>query len=187
MGASGDVVASGGVVEGVTLVLGAAASGKSRYAEALAEGAAGRPVLIATAEARDDEMAARIQRHQAARARHWLVVEEPLRLSERVSELSHSGGVIVIDCLTLWLANILCAKGDTEQEIRALVAALERFRGSVVCVANEVGWGIVPVPALARVFRDHAGRLNQAVADCAGCVVLVIAGLPLQLKPLRVV
>jgi adenosylcobinamide kinase/adenosylcobinamide-phosphate guanylyltransferase len=166
----------------LTLVLGGARSGKSRYAEALIEGAAPRALYLATGQALDDEMAERIRHHRARRGAGWTTVEEPLDLAPRLAAVSHAECPILVDCLTLWLANLLEAGRDVESEIAGLIDLLPRLAGPVVLVANEVGLGIVPENALARAFRDHAGRLNQAVAARAERVVFIAAGLPLFLK-----
>jgi adenosylcobinamide kinase/adenosylcobinamide-phosphate guanylyltransferase len=166
----------------LTLVLGGARSGKSRYAEALIEGAAPAALYLATAEARDDEMAERIRRHRARRGARWTTIEEPLDLAPRLLELAAVPKPILVDCLTLWLANLLEAGRDVDREIAGLIEVLPRLPAAVVLVANEVGLGIVPDNALARAFRDHAGRLNQAVAQRAERVVFMAAGLPLFLK-----
>jgi adenosylcobinamide kinase/adenosylcobinamide-phosphate guanylyltransferase len=166
----------------LTLVLGGARSGKSRYAEALIEGAAPAALYLATAEARDDEMAERIRRHRARRGARWTTIEEPLDLAPRLRELAEVPKPILVDCLTLWLANLLEAARDIDREIAGLIEALPRLPAPAVLVANEVGLGIVPENALARAFRDHAGRLNQAVAERAERVVFMAAGLPLFLK-----
>ncbi len=159
----------------VTLVLGGARSGKSAYAEVLLGGG----TYLATAEAGDAEMAARIAAHRARRGEAWRTVEEPLELA---AALAKCEGPVLVDCLTLWLTNIMQAGRDVDAEVQALVAALQELAGPVVLVSNEVGQGIVPDNALAREFRDRAGRLNQEVAAVAGRVVLVAAGLPLVLK-----
>ncbi|NBB82152.1 MAG: bifunctional adenosylcobinamide kinase/adenosylcobinamide-phosphate guanylyltransferase [Alphaproteobacteria bacterium] len=168
--------------EGVTLVLGGARSGKSRYAEELVERAPARTYL-ATAEAWDDEMRARIDAHKARRGAGWVTVEAPLALAEAIDTEARPDRAVLVDCLTLWLGNLMGAERDVDAEGRRLVAALDRARGPVVVVSNEVGLGIVPDNALARAFRDHAGRLHQAVAAVARSVVFVAAGLPLPLKP----
>ena len=166
----------------VTLVLGGARSGKSRYAEALVD-ATGVPALyLATGEARDGEMAERIRQHRARRGARWETREEPLALSEVLCRESRSDRPVLVDCLTLWLANLLEAGRLPERETAALLAALPRLEGPVVFVANEVGLGIVPENALARRFRDEAGRLNQAVAAAAERVFFLAAGLPMTLK-----
>jgi adenosylcobinamide kinase / adenosylcobinamide-phosphate guanylyltransferase len=166
----------------LTLVLGGARSGKSRYAEGLIESASERALYIATAEARDAEMQDRIRRHRARRGARWTTLEEPLNLADRLSTEARPDRPILVDCLTLWLSNHLLAGHDIEAEIAALAAALPDLRGPAVLVANEVGLGIVPEHALARAFRDHAGRLNQHVAARATRVVFIAAGLPLVLK-----
>jgi len=167
----------------ITLVLGGARSGKSAHAEALLEGHAGERLYIATAEPRDAEMAARIAAHRARRGPGWRTVEAPLALAETLEAESRPGSAVLVDCLTLWLSNLMGAGCDIAGEIERLVACLGRIQGRTVLVANEVGLGIVPENPAARAFRDHAGRLNQAVARVAGRVVLVAAGLPLTLKP----
>jgi adenosylcobinamide kinase/adenosylcobinamide-phosphate guanylyltransferase len=159
--------------------LGGARSGKSRHAEALIE-RAGLPALyLATAEARDDEMEERIARHRTRRGAFWTTLEEPLEL---VNALLGATQPVLVDCLTLWLANLLEAKRDIGFEIERLVSALPRLAVPVTLVANEVGLGIVPDNALAREFRDQAGRLNQSIAAIAAPVIFVAAGLPLILK-----
>ena len=166
----------------VTLVLGGARSGKSRYAEGLVESRANGCIYLATATIGDSEMAERVARHQARRGGRWQTVEEPLDLVGVLHRCSRSGDAVLVDCLTLWLTNLLFAGRDPEAEARHLVAALPVLEGPVVFVSNEVGLGIVPDNALARQFRDDAGRLNQAVAAAAQSVVFMAAGLPLTLK-----
>jgi len=166
----------------IALVLGGARSGKSRYAEALVQSVATRPpIYIATAEARDDEMRARIAHHRAQRGENWRTIEEPLALAVQLGQCK-PGDVVLVDCLTLWLSNVLLADGNVEEAATDLCAALEATSARVVLVANEVGLGIVPENALARRFRDEAGRLNQRVAVIADYVAFIAAGLPLQLK-----
>ncbi len=167
------------------LVLGGARSGKSRYAESVIERAACPALYIATAEPRDGEMQERIRRHRVCRGPRWTTLEEPLDLVARLACESRAGRPILVDCLTLWLANLLEAGRAVEQEAAALVEALGALAGPTVLVANEVGLGIVPENALARAFRDHAGRLNQSVAARASRVVFIAAGLPLVLKDQR--
>jgi len=165
----------------LTLVLGGARSGKSRYAESLIA-ARGARLYLATAEPGDAEMAARIAAHRARRGTGWTTVEAPLALVDALARHARADRPILVDCLTLWLSNLMLAGRDLEAEGRALVAALAGLAGPVVLVANEVGYGIVPDNALARRFRDAAGQLNQAVAAACQRVVLVAAGLPLVLK-----
>lgn len=167
----------------IHLVIGGARSGKSGFAEAQARAAqaAGLAVTyIATGEARDDEMAARIAHHRARRPAGWRTVEEPLALADALSRETAADACVLVDCLTLWLTNLLL--GEREEEIDRLLAVLPALPGSIVLVSNEVGWSIVPENALARRFRDEQGRLNQRVAALADRVTLVAAGLPLALK-----
>lgn len=171
---------------GLVLVLGGARSGKSRFAEALLEREPEPRAYIATAEKAfggipDPEMEARIALHRARRGISWETFEAPLDLAGLLATLSPERPVLV-DCLTLWLTNHLLAENDLDAEADALEAALAARPGLTVCVANEVGFGIVPDNALARRFRDAAGLLNQRLARKARRVVLVVAGLPLTLK-----
>jgi adenosylcobinamide kinase/adenosylcobinamide-phosphate guanylyltransferase len=170
---------------GITLVLGGARAGKSAYAERLIVGALG-PLqtahYIATAEAHDEEMAERIAMHRARRGATWDTCEVPLALADTIRRLAQSGKPVLVDCLTLWVSNLLGAGRDVETETARLIEALQDANGPVVLVSNEVGLGIVPDNALARAFRDHAGRLHQAVAAIADRVVFIAAGLPLTLK-----
>ena len=163
-------------------VLGGARSGKSRYAQARAEALGGRPVFVATAEALDDEMQGRIARHRADRDARWTTVEAPRDLPAAIDALNASEAVVLVDCLTLWLSNLLLADADVARAGAELCDAIGRFEGHLILVSNEVGLGIVPDNALARRFGDEAGRLNQAVAAAADEVVLLTAGLPLALK-----
>ena len=166
----------------VTLVLGGARSGKSAYAESLVAGPGA--VYVATAEAIDDEMGERIARHRVRRGEGWTTVEAPLGLAAalRAHAPGASGGVLV-DCLTVWLGNLMHAGRDIDREAGSLLESLAAPPVPVVLVANEVGLGVVPDNPMARAFRDHAGRLNQALAARADRVVLVTAGIPLVLKP----
>jgi adenosylcobinamide kinase/adenosylcobinamide-phosphate guanylyltransferase len=164
----------------VTLVLGGARSGKSRFAEGLLDGAS--RTYLATAEPGDAEMAARIAAHRARRGDGWATVEEPLELVPALRRSATAGGGVLVDCLTLWLANLLAAGRDPGAAAGALVEALPDLPGEIVLVSNEVGLGIVPDNALARAFRDHAGGLHQAVAAVAQRVYWVAAGLPLLMK-----
>ena len=171
----------------VTLVLGGARSGKSRYAEGLVEAAAPHATYIATAEPGDSEMAARIAAHRARRGEvgggdFWRTVEAPLDLPGAIAREAARERALLVDCLTLWLSNLLLTGNRIEPEARSLCIALRETAGPVVLVANEVGLGLVPETALGRRFRDDAGRLNQAVATLADRVVFVAAGLPLVLK-----
>ena len=166
----------------VTLVLGGARSGKSLRAEALALETGLATVYLATATAGDAEMRERIAEHRARRGPSWALVEEPLALAEAIAQHADGAHVLLVDCLTLWLSNLLFADRDLEAAHPPLLAALREARGPVVLVSNEVGLGIVPDNALARRFRDAQGRLNQAVAGAASRVEFMAAGLPLTLK-----
>lgn len=165
------------------LVLGGARSGKSRYAMTLAVNSGLDRVLVATARAHDAEMAERIARHQRERDVDWRVVEEPVDLAGALARARAPGRIVVVDCLTLWLSNLMEAGDDTDAPTARLCDELARRNGAVILVSNEVGHGIVPMNRLARDFRDRQGLLNQAVARACARVRLVCAGLPLELKP----
>ncbi len=164
------------------LILGGARSGKSALAEARAEAGAGEVVYIATADGADDEMAARIAAHRARRPESWRTVEAPQALATALFEAAAPHRLVIVDCLTLWLSNRLTAEADLAADQAALLAALPDLPGELVLVSNEVGQGIVPENAMARAFRDAAGRLNQAVAAACERVTYVVAGQPLTLK-----
>jgi adenosylcobinamide kinase/adenosylcobinamide-phosphate guanylyltransferase len=168
------------VLPPITLILGGARSGKSRFAEELIESAAQPALFLATAQPLDAEMRARIAAHRARRGAHWTTTEEPLELVNIL--LGETARPVLVDCLTLWLSNLMGAERDIGFEIERLLAVLPQARMPVVIVANEVGLGIVPDNAMARDFRDHAGRLNQGIARAAQRVVFMAAGLPLALK-----
>jgi adenosylcobinamide kinase/adenosylcobinamide-phosphate guanylyltransferase len=165
------------------LVLGGARSGKSRHAQRLAEASGRRPLLIATAEAGDPEMAARIARHAADRDPRWHVIEEPLALAATLGREARRDRVVVVDCMTLWLSNLLLRDLEPGAATQVLVAAVAELAGPVILVSNEVGGGIVPDNALARAFRDAQGTLNQRLAEACEAVVLMAAGIALRLKP----
>ncbi len=165
-----------------TLVLGGARSGKSAHAEALAAASGLEPVYLATGAAGDAEMAERIARHRARRGSSWTTIEEPLDLTGTLHDACAPSRAVVVDCLTLWLANLLGAERDAGAESERLIALLPCLAGRLFFVSNEVGLGIVPDNALARAFRDAQGRLNQAVAGAVETVVFVAAGLPIVLK-----
>jgi adenosylcobinamide kinase/adenosylcobinamide-phosphate guanylyltransferase len=164
----------------LTLVLGGARSGKSRHAEALVEALSAPWTYIATAQAWDDEMIARIAEHRNRRSADWTTVDAPLELAEAIREAQ--GRPILVDCLTLWLTNLILAERDTHDACDDLIAACAAATGPVVLVSNEVGLGIVPDNALARRFRDEAGRLHQRLAGHAWRVVFMVAGIPMQVK-----
>ncbi len=165
----------------LTLVIGGARSGKSAYAELLVFATARPRRYIATAQAWDEEMRARIAQHQQDRGPAWTTVEVPLALGPALAA-ARLDEVVLIDCATLWLTNHLLADHDLAAETDGLIAALSTCAAPVIMVTNETGWGIVPDNALARRFRDAQGRLNQRLAAEAALVVTVIAGLPLALK-----
>lgn len=166
-----------------TLVLGGARSGKSRLAEQLARESGLTRVYCATATAFDDEMAMRIRRHRTDRAADdWRTVEESLALAEVIRREAVPGTVLLVDCLTLWLTNVMLAGQDCAAAQADLLAALDAAPGPVILVSNEVGMGLVPETLLGRDFRDAQGRLNQAVASVVPTVIFVAAGLPLTLK-----
>lgn len=164
------------------LILGGARSGKSRYALNQALAHTGPVTWIATAEAYDAEMQERIAHHRAERPAHWTTLEAPLQLAAALD--ASRDQFVVVDCLTLWLSNWLCSE-DTAgwlAERSAFMAALAAQTGMLLLVSNEVGFGIVPDNALARRFRDEAGRLHQDIAQCAPRVTLVVAGIAMQVK-----
>ncbi|MGK5026771.1 bifunctional adenosylcobinamide kinase/adenosylcobinamide-phosphate guanylyltransferase [Janthinobacterium sp. RB2R34] len=181
-----------------TLVFGGARSGKSAYAEQLARDSGKEVVYLATAQAGDGEMASRIAHHRAQRPAEWPTVEEPLHLGAALLAHARPGRLLLVDCLTLWLSNLMFSSGESYPDVGAIVlpelfhserahfltalAELEHGECDIVLVSNEVGMGIVPYGAVSRCFTDEAGRLNQAVAAVCQRAVLVAAGLPLVLK-----
>jgi adenosylcobinamide kinase/adenosylcobinamide-phosphate guanylyltransferase len=164
------------------LILGGARSGKSARAQHLAEAAMGARVYIATAQALDDEMSDRIARHQADRGNGWRTVETPLDLVGALESQIAEGEVVLVDCLTLWLSNLMHEGRSIEAETDRLCACLLSLDDDIVLVSNEVGLGLVPETPLGRQFRDAQGRLNQRVAAVCDTVEFVAAGLPLRLK-----
>jgi adenosylcobinamide kinase / adenosylcobinamide-phosphate guanylyltransferase len=165
----------------IILITGGARSGKSTRAEARVRAFAGQPIYVATAEALDDEMRERIAKHRARRGIDWLERETPLELAAALIETDGQGARLV-DCLTLWLSNLMHAERDWNTETVLLTETLGRQKSPVVLVTNEVGLGIVPDNALARRFRDAAGVLNQMVARVADEVEFVVSGLPMRVK-----
>ena len=172
----------------LTLIIGGARSGKSRQAEKIAQ-ESGLPVTyIATAQVYDEEFGNRVAQHKVQRPATWKTVEEPHHLAEALEKEAAEDRCLVVDCLTLWLAQCICpecapAEGvDWPAEREKLLAILPRLPGKIVLVSNEVGMGIVPLGEINRQFQDEAGRLNQAVAAICNKVQLMAAGLPLKLK-----
>jgi len=165
----------------IILITGGARSGKSLRAEARARGFPGQPIYIATAEALDAEMSERITQHRVRRRNEWMEREAPLALVEAL-DATDGGGARLIDCLTLWLSNLMHSNRDWSHEASRLAKALSSQRSPVVLVTNEIGLGIVPDNALARAFRDAAGLTNQLIAQVADEVAFVVAGLPMRLK-----
>lgn len=169
----------------ITLVLGGARSGKSLWAQQAASQFS-RVAFIATAEARDEEMRQRIERHKQERPSHWTTLESPLELEQALLHCGFDHDVVLIDCLTLWTSNLMAQPGCDADRLsergRRLCQTLHEVSASVVLVSNEVGWGIVPDNALARLYRDLLGGLNRQVAAAADRVLLLVAGLPLTLK-----
>lgn len=164
------------------LILGGARSGKSRRALDLAQQTSNRPVFIATAEAWDDEMAERVARHKTERGAEWSNIEAPLALVEALEEAPEKGDVCVIDCLTLWLSNLMHHDRDLEAESKRLCETVTAVSIPVILVSNEVGLGLVPETPLGRAFRDAQGRLNQEMAKVCDRVEFIAAGLPILLK-----
>jgi len=178
-----------------TLVIGGARSGKSAHAEALAIATGRKLIYIATALSGDEEMAQRIAHHRARRDQNWMTVEAPIALAEAIMQYSTPDSVVLVDCLTVWLSNLLFAEQTEFPEVgpieapavfhaqrAALLEVLAQAQGDVILVSNEVGQGIIPTGAVTRWYVDEAGRLNQAVAAACDRAVLVVAGLPLALK-----
>jgi adenosylcobinamide kinase / adenosylcobinamide-phosphate guanylyltransferase len=164
------------------LVLGGARSGKSRYAQMRAEASGLRKVFVATAQAFDEEMRERIERHQADRATGWVTVEAPTDLANAIKLNSQVDSILLIDCLTLWLSNLMIAERDIDAAIERLANSVSVAAGPLILVSNEVGFGIVPDNPLARRFRDFAGIVNQRLAAAVDEVQLVVAALPIKLK-----
>jgi len=164
------------------LVLGGARSGKSRFAEGLALDCAADLHYVATGRAFDDEMRDRIARHRADRGDGWTTHEEPVELVGQLKKLDDPSRVVLVDCLTLWVTNLMLENHDVVARSAELAAFLPQLNARVILVSNEVGLGIVPENRMAREFRDHAGRLHQLIAASAAEVYFVAAGLPLKMK-----
>jgi adenosylcobinamide kinase / adenosylcobinamide-phosphate guanylyltransferase len=170
----------------LALILGGARSGKSRYGLGLATRCPAPRLFVATCEPRDAEMEARIDAHQRERGSDWTTREVPLDLADAVSQAQDHYGVILVDCLTMWVSNLLLQEGAPSGSIQTagerLIESLARTAVPTILVSNEVGWGIVPDNPLARQFRDQAGWLHQRLAQVADLVVLVVAGVPMLIK-----
>ena len=164
----------------ITFVLGGVRSGKSSYAEAVAGGRNRNKIYIATSEILDNEMADRVKIHKDRRGEDWQTIEEPLEIARIIG--SSQPSIILVDCLTLWLSNLLHKKMDVMRQIDVLVESLKATQAEVILVSNEVGLGIIPENTLARKFSDYAGILHQKVAEVADEVVLMVAGIPVKIK-----
>lgn len=170
------------LTDGITLVLGGARSGKSAFAERLVLASGLKPVYLATGRALDEEMSERISIHQDRRGKAWETIEEPLALADALQQSATGGRAVLVDCLTLWVTNLMMAEADVMRECDDLIAVLPSLGSPVVFVGNEVGLGIVPENAMAREFRDLAGAVNQCVAAASKAAWFVAAGLTLSLK-----
>ncbi len=171
-----------------TIVTGGARSGKSDFALELASSIKGEKIFLATAQAFDDEMKERIAKHKENRPHYWTTVEEPLRIVGRIKELDRKDVVVLVDCLGLWVSNILLSdehKVNVGKLMAGLVNVAKAFKGSIVFVTNEVGSGIVPGDPLSREFRDVLGKLNQELMKICDSGVLLVSGAPLYLKGKR--
>ncbi|MGI9220481.1 MAG: bifunctional adenosylcobinamide kinase/adenosylcobinamide-phosphate guanylyltransferase [Woeseiaceae bacterium] len=164
------------------LVLGGARSGKSTFAQQTAEASKPKQIFVATAEALDEEMTTRIQRHVSDRGESWITIEAPLALAAAIQANCSDEYAVVVDCLTLWLSNILHKDLDVDTELERLVGVVAMIETPLILVSNEVGMGIVPASELGRRFRDAQGQLNKAMATVVDRVDFVAAGLPLRLK-----
>ncbi len=168
------------------LVTGGARSGKSSFAQRLADNMKGRKVFLATAEALDEEMKSRIEIHRKERPSGWDTIEETKHLSKALNNCNRKFEVILIDCLTMWISNLLSKtafdESQIQKEVNDFISKCKAIKGTVIIVTNEVGLGIVPANRLARIFRDVAGRANQEIAAIADEVYLIVAGIPLKLK-----
>lgn len=168
--------------EHTTLILGGARSGKSTHGEMLAADTGLNLVYVATGEPSDQEMQDRIMHHRESRGARWNTIEEPVNIAAEIRKNSDKNTAVLVDCLTIWMSNLMFHKKSIQDFTHELIDAIESAHGPVFLVSNEVGQGIVPRNALAREFRDEAGRLNQTLAASLANVVFVIAGLPMVLK-----
>ena len=166
----------------ITLVLGGARSGKSRFAEKQAHVSGKERLYLATSQIFDDEMKSRVDKHKLDRSPDWITIEEPLEISDLLKREASPDRIILLDCLTLWVTNLMMAERDMKSTFANLVDTLQTLKGDVILVSNEVGQGIVPDNKMAREFRDLAGWLHQDIAAIATEVYFVTAGLPQRLK-----
>ena len=166
----------------ITLVLGGARSGKSRFAEQQVTQTKKERLYLATSQIFDDEMKTRVKKHQTDRGEGWITIEEPLEVSKVLKKETSADRVILLDCLTLWVSNLMMAEQDIKTSFSDLITTLSSLSGDIILVSNEVGQGIVPDNKMARDFRDHAGRLHQDIAAVAAEVYFLTAGLPQRLK-----
>jgi len=165
-----------------TFILGGARSGKSKFAEELVLKSDLKPIYIATGRALDDEMVNRIELHQERRGDIWETVEEPLALVDALRQSSYQGRIILVDCITLWITNLMMAEANVTKEYESLIAFLEQAEVPIVLVSNETGLGVVPMEKMSREFCDLSGMAHQAIAGVADNVYFVTAGLPHKLK-----
>ena len=170
------------------LILGGARSGKSSYAEKLAEASGKEVIYLATAQALDDEMKQRITHHKNNRPSNWTIIEEPLELAQAIKKWASPSRIILVDCLTMWITNLLSQNTETDSEavsvkVDQLIKSLPKNSGSIIFVSNEVSMGVIPMGELTRKYVDESGRLHQQLAQHVDSVTLMVAGLPLIIKP----
>jgi adenosylcobinamide kinase/adenosylcobinamide-phosphate guanylyltransferase len=170
----------------VIFVTGGARSGKSNFAQALAEGLKGKRLFLATAKPLDEEMMLRIERHRKHRGDRWDTKEEEIYIGNAIRSLKDSYDMILVDCLTVWMSNLLCGYTNQEERISEIIdnffLSIDEFKGTIIVVSNEVGAGIVPDNKLARIYRDRLGLLNQRIADRADEVYALVSGIPVKIK-----
>lgn len=166
------------------LILGGARSGKSRLAEQVAQDSALNVIYIATAQAWDEEMQSRIEHHQQQRPNHWTVIEEPIYLADQLLQIDQANQCILVDCLTLWMTNLLLHKSTElqRQQCQKLLSILPQLQSKIILVSNETGLGVVPMGEISRKFVDETGRLHQQLGQIADKVVFCVAGFPMVLK-----
>ncbi len=166
----------------ITFVLGGVRSGKSQFAEGLVLKSGLKPVYVATGRASDDEMLDRIELHQSRRGEDWQTIEEPLALVDALQQASNPGRMVLVDCLTLWITNLMMAEANVVHESNGLVGFLQEASVPIVIVSNETGMGVMPMNKMAREFNDIAGSVHQEIASVCDAAYLVTAGLPQRLK-----